>query len=133
MPDALLDRHTVEARAPRWRQNLTDIEPGRRTTVFERGGTVVGFTTAGPSREEDGVGEIWALYAHPDAWGTGVGRALLADALAFLLVSHPTVHLWVLRGNARAIRFYEAAGFALDGGAKVEDEVAELRMRLASP
>jgi len=40
--------------------------------------------------------------------------------------------LWVLRGNARAIRFYEAAGFRLDGGAKVEGEVDELRMRLGA-
>lgn len=133
MPDALLDRHTFEKRAPRWRQNLSEVEPLRQTTVFERDGVVVGFATAGPSREEPGAGEIWALYAHPDAWGTGVGRALLGGGLGFLSASYATVVLWVLRGNARATRFYEAAGFRVDGGAKVEDGVAELRMRLASP
>lgn len=130
MPDALLDAHTFEARAPRWRQNLSELEPRRRTTVFERDGTVVGFATAGPSRDEREAGELWALYAHPEAWGSGVGRALLGDALAFLAArGHASVMLWVLRGNARAIRFYEAAGFRLDGGTKVEDEVDELRMR----
>ena len=130
MPDALLDRHTFDARAPRWRQNLSEVEPLRRTAVFERDGAVVGFATTGPSRDEHDAGEIWALYAHPAAWNSGVGRALVEDGLAFLAPrGHASVMLWVLRGNTRAIRFYELAGFRLDGGAKVEDEVSELRMR----
>ena len=133
IPDAELDRHTFEVRAPRWRQILSATGSTERTTVFERDEAVVGFASAGPGRGEPNVGEIWALYAHPDAWGTGVGRALLGDALAFLAAKgHASVFLWVLRGNARAIRFYEAAGFRLDGGAKVEDGVSELRMRFAS-
>ncbi|CAN5693093.1 hypothetical protein BH09MYX1_BH09MYX1_53210 [soil metagenome] len=38
--------------------------------------------------------------------------------------------IWVLRENARAIRFYEIAGFRSDGGTNVEGSLAEVRMRL---
>ncbi len=132
----VLARVTVEARTPRWRSNLAERAPDRRTTVFETEGEVVGFATSGPSRDEgaSAVGEVWALYAHPAAWGTGVGRALLSDALAFFVPKrYDAVTLWVLRGNARAIQFYEAAGFALDGATKREGDLDELRMRRALP
>jgi GNAT superfamily N-acetyltransferase len=40
-----------------------------------------------PSRdddEEDRVAEIGAIYVHPDAWRTGIGRALMDVALGDL-------------------------------------------------
>ena len=43
----------------------------------------------------------------------------------------PGARLWVMEGNERAERFYQAAGWVADGGRKVDDfqgaEVIELR------
>ncbi|WP_438040277.1 N-acetyltransferase family protein [Sorangium sp. So ce128] len=132
MPDTVLDGLTVEARTQRWQRNFAKPLPGSRTTVLERDARVVAFASAGPSRDDPRHGELYALYAHPDAWGTGAGRTLIVDALAWLSAGgFPRAELWVLRGNARAIRFYERAGFALDGGAKTSDGLDELRMSRA--
>ncbi len=129
MPDAKLDAFTVAVREPAWVRNLAQDSVDRRTTVCQRAGRIVGFTSVGPSRDEPGQGEVWALYAAPDAWGTGAGRELLQDGLAFLASSGwPRAMLWVLEGNVRAIRFYEAGGFRLDGGRADKEGLVHLRM-----
>ena len=132
MSDARLDAFTVEVRAPAWKRNLAG--GGRaRTSVLERAGHLVGFASVGPSREADGWGEVWALYALPAAWGTGAGRALLADGLDWLAARDlRRVMLWVLDGNARAIRFYRAAGFALTGTREIRDDLPHLEMTRTS-
>jgi ribosomal protein S18 acetylase RimI-like enzyme len=132
MPDERLDAFTLDVREDRWLWILSDSDPSERarTTVYEREGRVVGFASVGPCRDEGRGGEIWALYVHPAEWRTGVGRALLDEGLAHLERSgFARARLWVLDGNARAIRFYEAAGFRLDGGAKNEDGLPHLRMQ----
>jgi ribosomal protein S18 acetylase RimI-like enzyme len=88
------------------------------TLVVEDTGRVWGFVDYAASRDKDeppGVGEIYSIYLHPDAWGKGFGRALLAAGLAGLQAAHfHTATLWVLAGNSRALRFYERAGFQRD-------------------
>ena len=129
MPDAMLAAHTVELREAAWENILALPHIDRPTTVFERAGRVVAFATVGPSRDDPDAGEVWALYAHPDAWSTGAGRALLEDGLAFLATQGwPSVMLWVLEGNQRAIRFYDAAGFHLDGERELRDGLWHLQM-----
>ena len=71
---------------------------------------IQGFVTVSP-----GAAELWALYVDPEAWGKGVGRALIAEAERRLAQHHPVATLWVLTGNTRACRFYEAAGWRPDG------------------
>ena len=73
---------------------------------------MVGFTYLGPS-EEPGVPELYAIHVDPAYVGTGVGRLLMIDALEHL--GERARVLWVLEGNARARRFYERGGWALDG------------------
>lgn len=92
--------------------------------VAEIGRQVVGWVALGPYRDDDGdapgpgCGEIGAIYALPEWWGRGVGRALLAYALGDLRRQGLSpVLLWVLTGNDQARRFYERAGFHLDGAA----------------
>jgi RimJ/RimL family protein N-acetyltransferase len=128
MPDARLDAFTVEIRQPAWQRNLAG--GGRApTTVFERAGRVVAFASVGASRDAGGWGEVWALYAAPEAWGTGAGRALLAEGLAWLAARDlRRVMLWVLEGNARAIRFYRAAGFEPTGAREIRDDLDHLEM-----
>jgi ribosomal protein S18 acetylase RimI-like enzyme len=129
VPDVRLDAFTVEARHAAWTRILSDPNDRARTTVFVRDGVVVGFASVGPSRDADGSGEVWALYVHPGAWGSGAGRALLEEGLAHLSeLGFASAMLWVLEGNTRAIRFYEAAGFHLDGATKVDGNLPHLRM-----
>jgi GNAT superfamily N-acetyltransferase len=79
------------------------------------------------------VGELYALYVHPDWWSTGTGRALMDRVLAGTSrAAYPEIVLWVLEANARARRFYERAGFAPDGASNVLHRlgaVSEVRYR----
>ena len=56
----------------------------------------------------DSMGWIEQLYVHPTQVGQGLGRLLLAQALAEL--PRP-VRLFTFQANARARAFYEAHGF----------------------
>jgi GNAT superfamily N-acetyltransferase len=115
MPDRILDGLTVEARAARWRRNLTTPLPDTNTWVATDGDALTGFVSAGPCRDADlpGAGEVLALYVDPARLATGLGRRLLEHALASLRERGlAVVALWVLDGNARAERFYARAGLA---------------------
>ena len=63
--------------------------------------------------------EIDLLYTHPRTWGKGVGRALLTAGEAALREAGCTAAtLWTEERNERPRRFYEAAGWTLDGGVR---------------
>ena len=111
---------TVEQRLPMWRQILND--PSQTALVVEdETGRLVGWCTVAPSRDADADGELWGIYVLQEAWGTGAGTALLVagtDVLGEL--GYREAILWVLEDNPRARRFYERAGWALDGARKAE-------------
>ena len=118
----------------RWRARLEDAPPRMSTFVAADGGGVAGFASVGPSRDEAGIGELYAIYVDPDVWGTGVGRALIARAEAELRAAgFAEATLWVLDDNPRARGFYEAAGWYADGAAKQDEHlgvtVDEVRYR----
>lgn len=54
--------------------------------------------------------ELTWLYVHPASHRTGVGRRLLAHALAAI---DGEAIAWVLDGNEPALRLYERAGFRI--------------------
>ena len=102
--------------------------------VAEVDDKIVGFVSVGPSRDEDAEGELYAIYVHPERWGTGVGRALIeAGEERLRELGHRDVVLWVLDDNPRARRFYEAAGWSTDGTERPIEvfgiEVPEVRYR----
>ncbi|OQY97229.1 MAG: hypothetical protein B6D36_18845 [Planctomycetes bacterium UTPLA1] len=104
-----------------WVENLA--AENRRNLVAAVDGQIAGFVSFGPTRDEGadgGVGEIFGLYLDSAFWNRGIGHALCDEALASMKRdSFREVTLWVLRGNARAIRFYELAGFVLEEGASM--------------
>lgn len=111
----------VSDRTGRW----TAAVSARDTTVLvaeDQSGTV-GFTSIGPCRDEDaepGDREIYAIYLHPRAWGTGVAR----DLMRTVLDGQPTgsvVTLWILEGNERAQHFYRRHGFQHDGTERIDE------------
>ena len=91
---------------------------------------ITGWAAFGPYRPQgphgqgesaDGA-ELYALYALPELIGTGIGRALMSACLDRAVErGFPRILLWVVRGNTRARRFYERAGFTLDGAEDTYD------------
>jgi RimJ/RimL family protein N-acetyltransferase len=134
LPSDVWDGIDLDVWAARTAQRFAD-----RTTlalVAESNGAVRAFAFYGPCRDDDlpGAGEIYAIYAHPDHWSTGLGRALLPAAVD--AVGRAPVVLWVLEDNPRARRFYELAGFVADGARKQADmlggvQLPEIRYRRA--
>jgi DNA-binding GntR family transcriptional regulator/CubicO group peptidase (beta-lactamase class C family)/GNAT superfamily N-acetyltransferase len=99
--------------------------PSSGTTVVAEApdGSIVGFVRFGEDPEGSESGYVDSLYVHPRAGGRGTGRRLLEHAVAALeAAGHPVVTLWVFEANERARRFYAAAGFAPDGGRRIELE-----------
>lgn len=95
--------------------------------VARRASQVLGFISFGASRDEDapaGRAEIWAIYVQPADWSTGVGRALLLRAIDRLFAEgYASISLWVIVGNARAMRFYECAGFVCEADSRKSFEL----------
>lgn len=120
LPAAYLDALSVEEWARRY--TFGSLQPtGPTTLVAEVDASICGFATTAAARDADaaGLGELAALYIHPDKWGQGFGAALLASArqhLKSLGFEHAV--LWVLAGNVRAERFYRHDGWAADGEAR---------------
>jgi ribosomal protein S18 acetylase RimI-like enzyme len=102
--------------------------------VAEQDGEIVGFVAVGECRDEDAEGELYAIYVDPRRWGAGVGRALIKSGETRLReLGYRDVILWVLEDNPRARRFYQAAGWRLDGGRRpiaiLDVSVPEVRYR----
>ena len=119
---AYLDNLTLEKteeKAFQWRDNIL---------VAKDGDGVVGFVGYGKSSEAD-TGEVFALYVLPEYHGTGVGRQLM-DAALEKLASYPHICLWLVKGNARALRFYEKCGFHLTGEEVYKQSVSAYGIRM---
>ena len=110
-----------EEMAFRWRDNILVAKEGERVIGF------VGFGDHGP--EEPDMGEVFALYVLPEYHGTGVGRQLM-DAALEKLASYPHICLWLVKGNARALRFYAKCGFHLTGEEVYKQSVSAYGIRM---
>lgn len=133
LPNSYLRSLDVSDRADEWTAALT--APGARVLVAEDGSSTIGFTSVGPSRDEDaepGDLEIYAIYLHPRAWGSGVARDLMRTVLADVPNGTP-VTLWILEANERAQHFYRRHGFHPDGVERIDligdKPVTQLRFR----
>ncbi len=144
VPQPILDRLSIERREAYWRETITRslddaTDTGERVWVAEApapDGRILGFAATGPARDDDvdpGTGEVNAIYLAPGAWSRGIGRQLFAAAVDDLAIRHENLVLWVLTDNERARRFYEQAGWAPDGTARVLDfdgtPIEEIRYR----
>ena len=78
--------------------------------------------------EDAGDGaQIVAIHSLPESWGTGLGKAMLVEALR--QIGDRPVFLWAFKDNKRARRFYEKNGFHWDGTERVSqfDNALEVR------
>ena len=142
VPDSVLSGLSVERRATFWRDTITSettAETPARTWVVEEGGQVRGFASTGEVRDQPdglaGAGEVFAIYLAPEARGRGLGRALFGHVVDDLRDrGFDPVVVWVFEANANTRRFYEAAGFSVDGARQPVDfgeaSLPEIRYRL---
>ena len=71
--------------------------------------------------------EIVAIHSLPESWGTGLGYAMLEEALN--QIGNQPVFLWAFKENKRARRFYEKHGFRWDGTERVSEFDGALEVR----
>ena len=129
----------IPERERRWQEILSRPPSQERNWLAWRADSLRGFASTGACRDPDSssqLGEVYAIYLDPEAVGQGTGRALFDHAVTDLRTrGFPIATLWVLETNARARRFYEAAGWRADGGFKIEQrpglELREVRYRRA--
>jgi GNAT superfamily N-acetyltransferase len=129
-----LARIDAARRRAMWERALAD--PERDVFVFEEDSVIVAFVGSFPSRDPDAEGELGEIYALPEAWGKGVGHALMAACVEALRArGYADAVLWVLADNPRARAFYEREGWSLDGAEKTDEflglAVHELRYRIS--
>lgn len=129
MPADYLAGLDVSARAAQWR----DVIAGGRGTVLvaESAAGIVGFAAVGPSLDQSDAdtAALYAIYVEPALWDAGVGHALHESAVGSLRDQGCTaVGLWVLRGNVRAITFYERHGWQPDGREQIDRTFPEIEL-----
>lgn len=90
-----------------------------------RDGRVLGFSAVlGPDR---GTSELDGLFVEPEAWGGGVGRALVDDAAALSRIRRASA--LEVTANPNALGFYVRTGF-IEIGAAATRFGSGRRMRL---
>jgi GNAT superfamily N-acetyltransferase len=130
LPEAFLAGPVIADRLGLWRSRLTPPLPEHQLVrKAVRGSLVVGFACVLLTSELDHGCLLDNLHVKPELTGSGIGRQLFEEALAWARASSrrfggtdtPGMHLWVLESNARARRFYERAG-----GVSAEQRVCEV-------
>jgi GNAT superfamily N-acetyltransferase len=126
MADKILDGLSVDRRELNWFAELSDPRELSGCAVAEKDAAIVGFASWGvpedpDDRSADETGELHAIYLAPQVWGQGIGRQLMERAVEGLRAAgFSQAVLWVVEGNERSRRFYDLAGWSLDGGRKTE-------------
>lgn len=80
-------------------------------------------------QQTEDAAEIIAIHTLPESWGTGLGYAMLTEALN--QIGNQPIFLWAFKENTRARRFYEKHGFHWDGSERVSEFDGALEVRYA--
>ncbi len=112
----LLDEISLYGRAEMFMEAYGD--PSRSIVLLNVDGTDLGAGSFGFSRhhKDKTYGEIISFYVLKVAWGSGCAQVLMAYMVRTLReMGCEHIHLWVLKENPRARRFYEKCGFRPSG------------------
>jgi GNAT superfamily N-acetyltransferase len=125
IPNDFLDRMDPEERQSFVGRMIRTGDP-YHVAVAEDDGEVVGYVMLGPPFGEDlesfAIHELYSLYIEPNRIGTGLGRSLMDHALEYLRNGDwDGAVLWAFQDARRTSRFYEKAGWYLDGAEKTEE------------
>lgn len=114
----VLDPDQVE----RWRVDLAATPP-YRWWVATRDDAIVGFAGIGPSRDpvDPSIGELDTIGVESSHWRTGVGRALMSQALRHLSMDgYREAIVWTLADYPRGMGFYESTGWRRNGAVRAD-------------
>jgi ribosomal protein S18 acetylase RimI-like enzyme len=110
IPGRELER-MIARRGPRWWEAA--ITRGSRLVVLDFDESVGGYASYGRNRVPSlpYKGELFELYLAPEFQGLGFGRRLFQAARADLVEhGYPSLLVWALGENERALTFYERLG-----------------------
>jgi RimJ/RimL family protein N-acetyltransferase len=138
MPADQVDGRAEAQRAAQWRERFCVPDPRWFVLVADDARAVLGYCMAfAPSCDADAgpeVGELAALYIDPDAWGRGVGSALVTALFDRLRdEGYSRVTVWPHADNAAACRLYLRLGFTPDGARFPEQTTGLTLLRLTRP
>jgi ribosomal protein S18 acetylase RimI-like enzyme len=104
-----LDKLNLQARANYWNKELT--EQCDNVFVADSDGVIVGFSTAGQSRDDNNFdSELYAIYVLQQHQQKNIGRLLLTATTKYLQTcGHSSMYVWVLADN-NSKQFYERLG-----------------------
>lgn len=115
-----------------------------------------GFYLLVPNVSKSSI-ELLYLAVAPKFWASGVGQALLTDVARFVgarstpgeklktheksasrgrpvsLAQPASVELWVIAGNARAIKAYTKAGWVMTRETKIRNSAGRIELRMILP
>lgn len=135
-PDAFATTHAEMVDQPNdfWADRAATNSEGEAAATFiaELDGAWVGMVAGHhPTLDEPRV-ELVAMWVAPHQRRTGASEALVNAVVTWATgVGAPSVGLWVIRGNERAVTLYERCDFAqiTDFDARADDPCAdEIRM-----
>ncbi|MFI6100318.1 GNAT family N-acetyltransferase [Lentzea sp. NPDC051213] len=108
-------------------ENAVANEPSVLLLALE-GGAAVGFLAGGPQGTDTAY--INYVGVHPDAWGKGVGEALLrALPEALITRGYKAAELLVYVDNPRGVRLYERLGWIKVGDPAPHPQHGRLEQR----
>ncbi len=107
--DEYLDKLNLQTRTSYWQRELDEFYDN--VFVAENDGKIVGFATAGESREEKGYeSELYAIYLLQQHQKKKLGRLLMTATVNYLLnCGQSSMYVWVLSDNNSKL-FYERLG-----------------------
>jgi len=123
MSESYLNALRLDEKKVQWNSALSSNDPGINI-VIEYQNIVSGFCVFGPVRDKDlksnSNGEIVALNVASNKWGLGLGSKLFEKVTELAIKKKwNSLYLWVLKDNARALRFYKSKGFVLEGAEQI--------------
>jgi ribosomal protein S18 acetylase RimI-like enzyme/8-oxo-dGTP pyrophosphatase MutT (NUDIX family) len=121
IPAEFLEGLSIENRTQGWDKNLRENRD--IVLVAETAGTVVGWVSFGPCRDEGEhqQSEIYAIYIDARSQRRGLGKHLMSVAEQQLGQTNATrISLWVLEQNVAGLRFYESLGYTRSSSEKQE-------------
>ena len=118
LPAASLAGLQQGPREERWRAIIAAATTDIRVACA--GTDIIGWASAGASRDDDGPRsrELWGIYVLASHYGSGAGQMLLDAA-----VGDAGAYLWIAEDNPRAFAFYRRNGFVPDGATAAHELV----------